>query len=317
MRIGGDIHVTLLNQSPTEDEAVAVQDALVIVNSAGRTALSEARQLIVSQPEPPNLELLMAIDRLDELLEHLVIARQGAQVHVTAVIGESLVPILSSGLGQASEVVQKTDARKTSLANLKQIVQGFQNYHNTYRSFPQAVQIGPKNAPRSWRVTLLPFLGYKELHGEYRQDEPWDSEHNRTILAKMPDVYRCPVDKASSTNSSYLVFIGPETVFTGNTPRNYAEITDGMANTLLVVECKRDVPWTKPDEIAFDPKQRVPDLGGWYPEGFHAATCAGDTQFFPLDFDETILKYLIMPRDRHPAQMPQAHVPVVPRRSAR
>ena len=41
----------------------------------------------------------------------------------------------------------------------------------------------------SWRVALLPYLGYRNLYEQFRHDEPWDSPHNRKLIAKMPPVY--------------------------------------------------------------------------------------------------------------------------------
>ncbi len=157
-------------------------------------------------------------------------------------------------------------------------------------------------------MTLLPQLGYKKLHSVYRQDEPWDSEHNNTVLTQMPDVYRSEGDEVNSTNSSYFVFTGEESVFPSDRACSYANIMDGSDSTLLVVESKRDVPWTKPEDIAYDAKDALSTIGGWHPDGFDAVTCAGDLQFFPLDFDKTSLKYLIMRKDCHLIQMPQPYV---------
>ena len=38
----------------------------------------------------------------------------------------------------------------------------------------------------SLRVHVLPDLGYEELYREFHLDEPWDSEHNAKLVAKMP-----------------------------------------------------------------------------------------------------------------------------------
>ena len=44
----------------------------------------------------------------------------------------------------------------------------------------------------SWRVHILPFLEEGELYKQFRLDEPWDSEHNRKLIEKMPDAYADP-----------------------------------------------------------------------------------------------------------------------------
>src|SRR5205823_10918869 len=42
----------------------------------------------------------------------------------------------------------------------------------------------------SWRVHLLPFLEQDNLYKQFHLDEPWDSEHNKKLIARMPPVYR-------------------------------------------------------------------------------------------------------------------------------
>ena len=37
---------------------------------------------------------------------------------------------------------------------------------------------------------MLPYLGEDALYKEFKLDEPWDSEHNRKLLARMPAVFK-------------------------------------------------------------------------------------------------------------------------------
>jgi hypothetical protein len=41
----------------------------------------------------------------------------------------------------------------------------------------------------SWRVAILPELGYEALYRKFRLDEPWDSPHNKKLLPRMPIEY--------------------------------------------------------------------------------------------------------------------------------
>ena len=41
----------------------------------------------------------------------------------------------------------------------------------------------------------------------------------------------------------------------------FSEITDGLSNTLMVVEAGEAVPWYKPDVLAYDGKLPLPPLG--------------------------------------------------------
>ena len=44
----------------------------------------------------------------------------------------------------------------------------------------------------SWRVQLLPQLGFHELNLKFKLGDPWDSPHNKQRLAQMPDIFSAP-----------------------------------------------------------------------------------------------------------------------------
>ena len=138
------------------------------------------------------------------------------------------------------------------------------NYHDAHRHFPPAVVMGPDGkTPHSWRVELLPYLDAKALYDRYRMNEPWDSPDNQKILAEMPAAFRSRFDDPKSTNSAYFVLVGPGTIFEGTEGIRIREITDGTSNTIMIVEAKRNIPWTKPEDIPFDPEKPLPELGGY------------------------------------------------------
>src|SRR5690606_10896708 len=89
----------------------------------------------------------------------------------------------------------------------------------------------------SWRVHILPFLGEQSLYDQFHLDEPWDSPHNTRLIARMPEVYRCPgADRDEGGTTTYLVPRGEGTIFPGARGVPPEEITDGTSNTLLVVD---------------------------------------------------------------------------------
>src|SRR5262249_57143177 len=105
----------------------------------------------------------------------------------------------------------------------------------------------------SWRVHLLPFLGQNELYKEFHLDEPGDSEHNRKLLARMPDVYRSFNVRLKRTGKTVFVLpVGPQTAFPGGPKATrIVELVDGTSNTVLVVTADdvHPVPWTKPEDL--------------------------------------------------------------------
>jgi RNA polymerase sigma factor (sigma-70 family) len=104
-------------------------------------------------------------------------------------------------------------SRRQSINNLKLIALAMHNRHDTYGFFPASAIYGKNGKPLlSWRVELLPFLEQDNLYKQFHLDEPWDSEHNKKLLDKMPDVFRVPGQKDKS-GTFYQVFVGEGTMF--------------------------------------------------------------------------------------------------------
>ena len=62
-----------------------------------------------------------------------------------------------------------------------------------HREFPARAIFDKQGKPLlSWRVQILPFVEEGELFKQFHLDEPWDSEHNKPLIAKMPAVYAKP-----------------------------------------------------------------------------------------------------------------------------
>ena len=71
------------------------------------------------------------------------------------------------------------------------------------------------------------------------------------------------------------------------------QITDGASNTIMAVEARRDIPWTKPEDIPFDPKGSLPELGGYWENGFNALFADGSVRALKSSIQPRILKALI------------------------
>jgi prepilin-type processing-associated H-X9-DG protein len=148
----------------------------------------------------------------------------------------------------------------------------------------------------SWRVAILPFVEQAELYNKFKLDEPWDSPHNKELLKEMPALYRCPDRKKPEPfTTTYRGFVGPGTLLEKGQDITLADVTDGTSNTLMVVEAKEAVPWSKPDDLPFDPEAK-PSLygaGSPHPGGFNSGFADGAVRFIKESVAAVVFRALI------------------------
>jgi len=200
-------------------------------------------------------------------------------------------------------ITEEQLARSTN--NLKQIGLAWHNYHDTNGTFPcNEVSNGGK-ALLSWRVQILPFLEEDELYKQFHLDEPWDSEHNKKLIDKMPKVFAPVRAKADSGMTFYQVFTGKHGFIKTGEKRGVATVTDGLSNTFMCVEAAKPVIWTKPDDLEFD-GTTVPAVGGLFDGKFHAVMGDGAVRRFRKELNAETMRRLIDPQDGEPVDIESA-----------
>ena len=182
-------------------------------------------------------------------------------------------------------------------SNLKSIALGVHAYMEANANAFPTPAISSEGKPLlSWRVAILPYIGETEkaLYSEFKLDEPWDSPHNKALLSRMPKIYAPVVKpKVEKYETYYQGFVGTGALFEERQKVGIAGVTDGTVNTLMVVEAEKPVPWTKPEDLSFDPNKPLPKLGGQFKAGFAAATADGAIHFIQKTIDPSKLKSLI------------------------
>src|SRR5262249_22613046 len=125
----------------------------------------------------------------------------------------------------------------------------------------------------SWRVAILPYLGENELFRQFRLNESWDSPPNSRLLKREPAVVAPPgVTAREPYTTFYQAFVGPHAAFEKHHVLvAAANFPDGTSNVLMLAEAGAAVPWTKPEDMHFAPDEPIPELGGLFPNLFHAA----------------------------------------------
>jgi hypothetical protein len=293
------------------DRSLAVDLVAVAGSAENARPVAETLQAILTLGKNAMQGLRREVDRLrrgdvasDWILQAADSALEKARVETTEgfvrLHAESPVD-LAEGirlLAPAVTSARATARRAMSTNNLKQIGLAFHNYLSSANRFPAAVNRGgkDKSIPYSWRVAILPYIEQQELYNQYNFDEPWDGPNNRKLIDKMPAIYAYPGPDgkpSSRSNTSYFVFTGPSTAVGAGDESLISRITDGTSNTILVVEANREIPWTKPEDIPFNPNAPLPDLGGFTPDGFDAGFADGSVRYIKKSINPVTLKALI------------------------
>ena len=147
-------------------------------------------------------------------------------------------------------------------------------------------------------VAILPYMGQKKLYEQYNFNEPWDSPSNLKLLENIPAAFRAPGAEAASTDASYFTLLSPQAIFSDKEGTSLGAIRDGPSTTILFVESKRPVPWTKPEDIPCSAEEPLPAMGGYYDTcagkgAFHAAFADGAVRLISGTMREGPLRALI------------------------
>jgi hypothetical protein len=247
-------------------------------------------------------KLLPALARMKEVRQAVPAAEKIVPLLTPHVRGDRLEVVLDEkALG---EIVRPylahfggSAGRARSSANLGRILQALHRYHDAHGRFPAAAGYGKDGRPLlSWRVYLLPYLGQKDLSEQFRLDEPWDSDHNKKLIGKMPPVFDSTgVPRlAAAGRTTYLAPRGEATMFPDKQGVRVADVADGTSNTIFVVDADdaRAVPWTKPQDLDFDPADPARGLSTRFGDGYLLGFADGSVHFLPRKVSKADLRAL-------------------------
>jgi prepilin-type processing-associated H-X9-DG protein len=207
-----------------------------------------------------------------------------------------LMPAVSTSRGAAR--------RNQCTNNLKQLALAILNYESATGALPPAYVADAAGEPmHSWRTLVLPYLEEMPLYRRYNFNEPWDGPNNRKLASLMPDVYRCPSQSdgrvQSAIETNYFMFARPRSISAVGSARTFRSITDGMANTLMLIEASGlRVHWMEPRDVTAD---EAVELLTTKPRSGHSHVHEG---FFTTTIHETAQRNVVF-FDGHTVHMGQ------------
>ncbi|NND99223.1 MAG: DUF1559 domain-containing protein [Pirellulaceae bacterium] len=149
--------------------------------------------------------------------------------------------------------LSETERRQRAFDHLKGIGKALEKSTNNYKYYPRRFASNSAGIPTlSWRVELLPHLGYEALYKRFDLSKPWNMEPNKSLLQYIPDEYVSP--ERFDTNTNFLLPAAQALLFGDNKPMRAEKVEDGIENTIMLLEIDDEycVPWTKPAD--YEPK---------------------------------------------------------------
>jgi hypothetical protein len=275
-----------------------IRTALIELRDVGmQIAEQEFRNNLSREPDfTPAVRQAMEqyIVRLKGVLknEYWSIEGERLTVELKGASSVATIGVLTGLLLPAVQAAREAARRMQGSNNMKQLQLATLNYESAYKKFPARNIVSKDGKPLlSWRVALLPFLEQNALYQQFHLDEPWDSPHNRQLIAKMPATYQDPQAPAPPGYTCYVAPYEKGTAWSGGALQ-LRQVTDGTSNTLsfLQVAGPKAVAWTSPDDLdvtGMSPAQIFPRNGA------NAVLMDGSVRFLSSTIDVKVFRALL------------------------
>ena len=260
--------------SVTTSEADAYQQFVTEYSQYWRTFFDPIAIKVQATPERYRLETIVLPLINNSMYQSMAMALGGEPKSLAGNVTSDAVMSLSFAIAKqrlleqsgwqppeeiaADQPKEKSDTASivASSQHLQQIGVAAHNYADVHNQFPAFSKSESGRPLLSWRVMLLPFLEHAALYNEFHLDEPWDSPHNKTLIGRMPDVFRSPGVKLSQPGmTTYQTVMGEDMIFEpdgGNV--SFQDVTDGTSNTVMAIDASPEFEtiWTKPGDLMPD-----------------------------------------------------------------
>lgn len=216
--------------------------------------------------------------RLRELSSFTKITSQSGMLLGT--LGLFLGPLVFAGIGRE---LRESSGHHLTRKHLAAIGEALDRFHEQHGSFPVGgtsvrEASGSFHGQHGWMTFLLPFIGEESLYTQIDQSKPFDAPENRKPMSRDVETYyaaggdRTKIGQGFAVahfagvggdieDKSALVHAG---IFASDGAVKKADVTDGLANTIIVGELAGNYPpWGDPENWRTIGKGLNKDVNGF------------------------------------------------------
>lgn len=290
---------------------LAPQPAVHVVMKTGGPAAAKAMQPNVVRMVgmiPQKIELPNTESRHANLITKLSPAIVGDRLELRADANE--LKSIAALLSPIWPTLQSRASRADTVHRHSRIGLALHMHHDENGFFPGRYTRDAKQTPLlSWRVHLLPFLDEALLYREFRLNEPWNSDHNKRLIAKMPSLYASaeqPAEELKQGLTRIVVPILENAPFSGPEAVSMIQITDGTSFTIAFLDAPATatVVWTKPDDLLIDVKNPLQPYTAAGLRTMDVTMCDGSCRRFPTNLAVQMVLNMLQMNDGRKVKLP-------------
>lgn len=128
--------------------------------------------------------------------------------------------------------------RRQKMNEFRQVGLAILNFESAHQRFPFNVDEKTDwSSELSWRARVLPFMEYNGQWEEMDMAQAWDSDVNKKMVDRMPEIYG---DDGKKTRMAWIK----------SDVERFGDIRDGSSNTIMLLECPDGIPWLEPKDLS-------------------------------------------------------------------